>query len=407
MTDTSGGGRDEVIGLAASGYEVRMPTLRVTRGVLVGLATWLLLAAAGCGGGSREAASSSRGSVSARGAVGQGPPVQLMSGVTAYGYSSAGSEAASTAANTASDLTPAPWFAGSGSGGPLTGISPSRTFQHALVGYAGTLYVVTWSGASTIVEGASSEALTHGASLSPREDYVVWQEQSGGGPISFAHLTGAPTVPVQTLRIPAQVESAASGASVGVSGFTATDQLILHTQTGLWEVSLEGSSATRLPPTLESNATNDAAQFIPVNESHLAYTSSSTGTDAVVLVDDNFKPTATLPATDLRDVSADGRYLLVARAPEPENGELQQEICLVSTLRCRPAPSSAGEFFPNDELLLSTGTDSPPSPQRGAFYNPATGVTTPAPRVWSRFRSFDGVIPTALLSSVVKIIGAS
>lgn len=158
---------------------------------------------------------------------------------------------------------------------------------------------------------------------------------------------------------------------------------------------------------LEASATNDAAQFIPVGESRLAYTSSRTGADAVVLVDDNFKPIATLPATDLSDVSADGRYLLVARAPEPENGELQQETCVVSTLQCRPAPSSAGEFFPNDELLLSTGTDAPPSPLRGAFYNPATGATTQAPVAWSQFRSFDGVIPTALLSSVVKLIEAS
>jgi hypothetical protein len=381
---------------------------RVTRGVLVGLAACLALAAAGCGGaGSRTAAASSRSSSAARGAVGQGPPSPLLSGVTAYGYSSSGSEAASTATSTATGLTPAPWFAGSGSGGPLTGISPSRTFQHALVGYAGMLYVVAWSGASTIVEGASSEALTHGASLSPREDYVVWQEERGSGPIRFAHLTGAPTVPVQTFTIPPQVESAVGGASVGVSGFTATDQLILHTQAGLWQASLEGSSATRLPSALEANATNDAAQFIPVGESRLAYTSSGTGADAVVLVDDNFKPIATLPATDLRDVSADGRYLLVARAPEPENGELQQETCVVSTLQCRPAPSSAGEFFPNDELLLSTGTDAPPSPLRGAFYNPATGATTQAPAAWSQFRSFDGVIPTALLSSVVKVIGAS
>ncbi len=185
-------------------------------------------------------------------------------------------------------------------------------------------------------------------------------------------------------------------------------------------MSANGSNVTEIQAPVAPAATTAeriSGPIVTVGETEMAGRRLSGETESVVILNDSFKTVATVPDATVGSspgnhlaalASWDGKYLLVNHGHESSSGASQNEVCVVATLHCRSAPSSASTFMPNDELLIfGEGSVPRPSPDRGAFFNPATGAITPAPAVWSQLEALHAVLPTALLDSVLKVIEPS
>jgi hypothetical protein len=199
-------------------------------------------------------------------------------------------------------------------------------------------------------------------------------------------------------------------------GFTPSDELIISVREGLWIVSRNGNSASRLF-VRDAGCCYTSAPFSPLYmtspQGFIAMisrkpASDGSTSDATDLLSSSGAVIHQFPGGDPLSFSPDGRYLLIDLVNDFTNGTtpVPEEACSTRTFTCAALPGLADpEWLPDGNLAI--GSNSANVAGLGfKWWNVGTRDYVPVPPAFKKLGSIFYVLPARLMAAARSTLEA-